>query len=81
MPYAPPPMKRLAEWLAEQELDQAEFAARMGVHQATVSRWLKGLRTPSASQYERLMAKTGLTFEELRGTKPRKGRAETVSAR
>lgn len=38
---------KLADYLNEQNLRQEEFAARLGVEQATVSRYLSGKRMPT----------------------------------
>lgn len=40
------PMK-LDSYLKESKLTQVDFAARLGVKQSTVSRWLAGVRRPT----------------------------------
>lgn len=36
----------LAKFLADENLSQGAFAAKLGVRQSEVSRWLSGLRVP-----------------------------------
>jgi transcriptional regulator with XRE-family HTH domain len=57
-------MKRLRQYLDDNELTQAEFAGRMGVSQPTVYGWLSG-KLPSAETLKELSQQTGLTIDEL----------------
>ena len=47
-------LHRFNELKSEKHLSQDELAAKLHVKQPTVSRWLKGQRTPSLDQFEQL---------------------------
>lgn len=49
----------------DKRLSQDELAARLGVKQPTVSRWLKGQRTPSLEQFELLAVAIDVQLEWL----------------
>ena len=55
-PTAPDPEfgRRLRQWRRESEIKQARLADIVGVTQATVSRWEKGLQTPAPLQIDLL---------------------------
>ena len=40
-------------------MTRAQFAARMGVHPVTVSKWCSGAMRPAWSAIERIQAETG----------------------
>ncbi len=50
---------------AEKRLSQESLAVKLNVKQPTVSRWLKGKRTPSLEQFELLAAAIGTPLEWL----------------
>lgn len=49
----------LAEYLASRNLTQAEFAAKVGVEQATIGRYAKGERFPRQRHLEAIERETG----------------------
>lgn len=63
--YAP---MRLIDYLADSNLTQARFAARIGAHAPDLSRWLDGVRTMPAGRCPQIeLATEGrVTCEELR---------------
>ena len=44
----------LRQWLTERGWTQRQLAAFLGVHESLVSRWLRGYRSPTAEQVERI---------------------------
>ena len=48
----------LSDFLASQNLTRAQFAARLGVHPVTVSKWCSGAMRPAWSAIERIQAET-----------------------
>lgn len=50
---------RLAEYLHENRLTQAQFAERIGTTQATVSRFIRGKRFPHVAILRRIQEETG----------------------
>lgn len=48
----------LTEFLAQKGLTHAEFAAMVGVSQATVTRWTHGQRFPGRKEIERIQKAT-----------------------
>jgi transcriptional regulator with XRE-family HTH domain len=55
----------LAAYLDENGITQAEFAARMGIGQAAVSRILNGSRRPSLPLALRIAAEANIPIESL----------------
>jgi plasmid maintenance system antidote protein VapI len=51
-------MMNLSQYLKEQKLTQAEFAARLGVHQGTVARLINRDRSPSWEMAARIQSVT-----------------------
>ena len=49
---------KLADYLSQNKLSEAEFAEQIGVSQAAVNRYKRG-RTPSPEQMREIIAKTG----------------------
>ena len=49
----------LSAFLASQNLTRAQFAARLGVHPVTVSKWCSGAMRPAWSAIERIQVQTG----------------------
>jgi DNA-binding transcriptional regulator YdaS (Cro superfamily) len=49
----------LSSYLANQNMTRAQFAARLGVHPVTVSKWCSGAMRPAWSAIERIQAETG----------------------
>lgn len=64
-----PGTKRLATELraelARRQISGAELGRRLGVSQATTSRWLNGLVAMDTNQWERLSEATGISFSDL----------------
>ena len=63
-------MKNLTEHLKVRHISQSAFAARIGVTQATVSRWLSGSKVPRASSLHKIADETGLSVDVLMDRKP-----------
>jgi transcriptional regulator with XRE-family HTH domain len=61
-------MERLRTWLAESETTQLEFSKAIGVSQPTVSDWLNGHTSPTATKLKAISAHTGLSIDELLAT-------------
>ena len=55
----------LAEWLDSSPLSKGDVAELLRVTRRTINRWLKGTRSPRASDQKRLIDLTGLAFWEL----------------
>ena len=49
----------LAAFLAQAELTQTEFAARIGVHPITLNRWVNGHALPRRSAMVKIQEATG----------------------
>lgn len=49
---------KLADWMAEQEIDDAELGALVGVHRVTISRVRRGVQYPSWALARLIMIKT-----------------------
>lgn len=54
-----PFMKKLADWLKKKEIALTEFAPRVGVTHAQLSRVLSGKRRPSLQLMQRIKDETG----------------------
>lgn len=52
----------ITEALTEAEMTQTELAARLGVHPATVDRWIKGETTPTRAKLLMVASQTGTSF-------------------
>jgi transcriptional regulator with XRE-family HTH domain len=50
----------LREWIADQQLTQREAAARLGVHEITLNRWLSGKAIPQRRQLEAIRQISGV---------------------
>ncbi len=50
---------RLKEWLEDEGLLRVEFAAQVGVHPITMTRWVTGAWVPSSEYIERIAELTG----------------------
>lgn len=55
----------IAEFRERMALTQEEFARRIGVTGATVSRWESGERSPRLADLKKLHAETGIPVAEL----------------
>ena len=51
--------------LKERHMTQKELAARIGVHDTTLSKWMTGQRQPSAYALLRISRVLGVTMESL----------------
>lgn len=51
--------EKLRDWLDTAEKTQPEFAAEIGVHQATISKWCNRKTTPRGAQMRALFKATG----------------------
>jgi transcriptional regulator with XRE-family HTH domain len=49
----------LREWIESQKLTQREAAARLGVHEITLNKWVNGRMIPRRAQMETVEARTG----------------------
>lgn len=49
----------LSDFLTSQNLTRAQFAARLGVHPVTVSKWCSGAMRPAWSAIARIEFETG----------------------
>lgn len=58
-------MKALRDYLERTQTTQDAFAREMGVTQATVANWVRGVHSASAATLKRIGQKTGLTVDEL----------------
>lgn len=52
-------MKKLSEYLSENEIEPADFAKEIDVHVVTVKRYLKGDRIPDREVMPRIKVITG----------------------
>ena len=48
----------LCNYLVKRKIQQQKFAALIGVHHTTLSRWLDGKRTPLAAQARKIVEAT-----------------------
>ena len=58
-------MQRLKQYLDDEGLSQADFAALLGVKQPTVWEWINGHSKPTADRLIELSKVTGLSIDEL----------------
>jgi predicted transcriptional regulator len=69
---------RLADFLADREMSQAEFGKRIGATQAAVSRYADGSRMPRREHLSRIRKATGgvVTADDFlsHGTSPQRTR-------
>ncbi len=61
---------RLEVWMKENRVTQAEFAARVGTTQETVSKWIAGLRMPRPKRLALIKSETGgaVTADDFLGS-------------
>ena len=57
--------EKLNEWFEKSPLNQKELAELCQVNPSTTSRWLRGERTPSVSEQQKLCEITGISFKNL----------------
>lgn len=58
-------MKRLRQYLQDNDMSQTEIARQMGVKQPTVWEWLNDESLPSAENLQKLSRVTGLSIDDL----------------
>jgi transcriptional regulator with XRE-family HTH domain len=58
-------MERLKQYLAKQNVTQAQFAALMGVSQPTVWEWVNGHSRPGQGRLKKLSKLTRIPLEDL----------------
>jgi transcriptional regulator with XRE-family HTH domain len=58
-------MKFLAQYLSDKDLSQKAFAQSIGVTQATVSDWKRGVQFPTMKNLRRVSEITGIAVSQL----------------
>lgn len=56
---------KLREWMFENHVSQRELADRLGISQASMSLFIRGLREPKLLVFKRICEVTGLEPREL----------------
>lgn len=63
-------MHALEQYLAKKDLSQDQFGKQLGVSQASVSDWLRGINNPSIDSLKKIAAITGISIDKLLADKP-----------
>ena len=58
-------MQAVRDYIKATGMNQAKFAARVGVSRSAVTLWLQGKRTPTEDQLDIISARTGIDRQKL----------------
>lgn len=58
-------MHALQQYLEQKSLSQDQFGKQLGVSQASVSDWLRGVNNPSIDSLKKISEITGISIDKL----------------